>query len=621
MSRRRACDVCYQRKIQCLIADPGTACDWCGEHDLACTFTREPQKTKRTRLKLSDVEGLFDRVEQLETALSRATALSPQNRFSDASSASGPPSQSPGTTQSPASSHTRSPKSSDIGQTGFAVPPLAANATTGIPFSQYWYCRGVSLLTEKGKRYILSKTNRIITFDSLRIRSPRTTTHLRLPFDQRLWELPPKDNVRKLADSFLSPSLDAEFPVLDRVLFEATIETAYDVPNEAPSASQATARACVLAAVAMLCRRKGAEQILVNIDVGSYAARANSILGYISEETSLTALQTLLILQRYYTATSHRDSVTPLHAVACPMVCALGGHVHQPSKPPTVVMSFEQRQAHHLRTLFWICYAADKDISLRSGQPPLLTEEYCDMTYDTDNLTHDQAHLPAPWDVELYRLKEKVYRFLYSPQAFKANDGVLLGRIRELDDDLEAWRLLIHAQIRPKLTIVTGQLGKVAQSPQRTTYVYLQLEYHYLMIAIHSAIRRCGADTPEGTALPDDLHSAIHSSCDLYLEASRATLTLLKESINVLAGESVSRKTFLPLLACVTLFIDIIAHPGGEQAHVAVAFLASAIDLIEGMTTPNMVLGEVALVQDSKKFINELIGLGKAAIALAEGSI
>ncbi|KAI0140447.1 fungal-specific transcription factor domain-containing protein [Xylariaceae sp. FL1272] len=624
MSRRRACDVCYQRKIQCSITDPGTACDWCGEHALACTFTREPQRTKRSRLKLSDVEGLFDRVEQLENALSRATAVPPGDPLPNASSASNPPSQSPEDTQSPASSHTKSPTSSRTGQTEDPSSSIAANATTDIPFPQYWYCRGVSLLTDKGKRYIFSKTSRIITFDSLRVALPRISPHLRLSVDPKLWDLPPKDNVRNLADSFLTPLSLLGFPVLDKTLFNATIETAYNGPDGAPSSSHAVARACVLATVAMLCRREGAEKLLPYIDIESYAARANFIVGCVPEETSLAALETLLILQRHHTATSHRDSVTPLHAVACRMVCALGGHVQQPSTLPTLGMSLEQQQAHHLRTLFWLCYAADKDISLRSGQPPLLTEEYCDLSnapYNIGNLSQDLTHSPAPWDVELCRFKEKVYRFLYSPQAFKANDGILLGRIRELDDDLEAWRLSIHAQIRPKLSIVIGQLGATAQSPNRIKYVHLQLEYHYLMIAIHSAIRRCGADTPEGTALPDDLHSAIHSSCDLYLEASRANLTLLKESVDVLAGEHISRKTFMPLLDCVTLFIDIIAHPGGAQAHVAVAFLASAMDLIDRMATPNMATGEMALVKESKRFISELIGLGRAAIAVAGGSV
>lgn len=58
-----------------------------------------------------------------------------------------------------------------------------------------------------------------------------------------------------------------------------------------------------------------------------------------------------------------------------------------------------------------------------------------------------------------------------------------------------------------------------------------------MVIAIHGAIRRCGAGNPESEALPEDLHSVIHSSCDLYLEASRSTLTLLKSSVSVLAGE------------------------------------------------------------------------------------
>ncbi len=77
--------------------------------------------------------------------------------------------------------------------------------------------------------------------------------------------------------------------------------------------------------------------------------------------------------------TAQTDSASLLHAIACRMVCALGGHTYQPTNHAGLEFTWAERQGHHLRVLFWLCYISDKDISLRSGQAPLLTEEFCDL--------------------------------------------------------------------------------------------------------------------------------------------------------------------------------------------------------------------------------------------------
>lgn len=234
------------------------------------------------------------------------------------------------------------------------------------------------------------------------------------------------------------------------------------------------------------------------------------------------------------------------------MVCALGGHTYRRLEPYGPDMSLVRRQHHHLRLLFWLCYISDKDISLRSGQPPLLTKDYCDLTipeYYANyyahlsqldiHISHNQPHLYIPGDQHLCFLKEKICRLLYSPQAFKISDGVLLLRIRQLDDELESWRTSIPADFRPKLSIPPNQLPPTAwtNALQNIRYIYLQLEYHHLMTVIHTAVRRCGADDSENGDVSEDLHTVIHSSCDLSLEASRSTLTFLKSCVPTLVEE------------------------------------------------------------------------------------
>lgn len=146
------------------------------------------------------------------------------------------------------------------------------------------------------------------------------------------------------------------------------------------------------------------------------------------------------------------------------MVCDLGGHLYQREEPPLAEDSLEERRRRHIRGLFWLCYVLDKDVSLRSGRPPFLTEDYCDLTLpdvdgasDWDEDGGDSAgellihHLPI--DPHLSMIKEKTCRLLYSPRAFRATDGQLLLNISRLDDDLEQWRLSIPPFIRPRLAI------------------------------------------------------------------------------------------------------------------------------------------------------------------------
>lgn len=242
------------------------------------------------------------------------------------------------------------------------------------------------------------------------------------------------------------------------------------------------------------------------------------------------------------------------------MVCELNGHSYQPVKRDEIGKSIFDRRKDHTRNLFWLCYLADKDLALLSGLPPTLANEYCDVGIAEEYLTHnaflhgfnegtdandidaiswDRAIPFLPGDPRLGILKEKIFRLLYSPSALKIIDSELLTRIRHLDDELESWRLSIPHVIRPKLSISQSQC--MSPTGTFTSYlrsVQLQLEYHYLLTVIHTPVRRFGAAQDPETSPPEELHSVMHSSIDLSLEASRSTLCLLNEPIAMLKQEA-----------------------------------------------------------------------------------
>lgn len=206
--------------------------------------------------------------------------------------------------------------------------------------------------------------------------------------------------------------------------------------------------------------------------------------------------------------------------------------------------------------LFWLCYILDKDVSLRTGNPPLLTDVYCDLaspdtyldyyTYlpglDESSETNDKTNWhPTPHllgDLHLSRLKEKVCRLLFSARALKDNDNQLLLNVRQLDDEIERWRLSIPVNFRPALFVSqnTSPNRSDESIPHTIRRLSLQLDYHHLMTVIHTTVRRCTADAPDGIR---DLHDVVHSSFDLSLVASRSTLWCLKYIVSTIAEEAI----------------------------------------------------------------------------------
>lgn len=231
--------------------------------------------------------------------------------------------------------------------------------------------------------------------------------------------------------------------------------------------------------------------------------------------------------------------------------------MYRPTRPYNQEATRQERETRQLRTLFWLCYIVDKDISLRLSQPPLMTADYCDLTLpeghekyyaytphteeemmnqpDFENLV---PHLPG--DPELSQLKEKTARLLYSAHAARKTDAELLQSIRELDDEVENWRLSIPPEFRPTLSISHDSRVVIGQkvTPRNMRRILLHLEYHYVMTTIHRASGRFNVPNVENTSEGREWNGGVQSSIDLSLEASRSTLIYLRAAVNCLVDQA-----------------------------------------------------------------------------------
>lgn len=198
----------------------------------------------------------------------------------------------------------------------------------------------------------------------------------------------------------------------------------------------------------------------------------------------------------------------------------------------------------HLRKYFWMCYSIDKDIALRSGHPPAIPDEYCNLilpwSYAEGNgnsLRIDASSNPfLPGDLRLSLIKSKALRLLYSMDALQKSDAQLLRDIRELDDELEEWRISVHPQYRPTLSCRAeeGILDPNASVAQKMHCIIMNFEYHYLVATIHQATSRCRSwyNRESGEI------EGVSSSLALSVAASRSTIYYLRTAVQVLAGEA-----------------------------------------------------------------------------------
>ena len=342
-------------------------------------------------------------------------------------------------------------------------------------------------------------------------------------------EIIPRRDLESWIKNFLASPLSSVFPVISSELFSQTVQKVY-VPVELTKASVVSARACTLAFAAMLFRLDPEQTPgLRSDDVVAYVTAVEQTLLPSLAVPTLDGLQTALFLVIYHQLSGSLQSAAMLHALACRCVIALKGHI---KKSEVDALSEEQ----HYRRLFWLCYFIDKDITLRTGQSPVLSETELDLQlpdgYDFYSLPLDGSEI-APQgtryfsDLRLTKMKSKICTVLWSKAAEAKTNAQLIADIMTMDAELETWRLSVPEQFRPQLstisTVIQGQMHHSA----KMLVICSHLEYFFLLAAVH---RASGQRRKWRSGVPLEL-GALKSSMQVTIEASRSTLQLLKTGL------------------------------------------------------------------------------------------
>ncbi|KAJ6020616.1 hypothetical protein N7540_006120 [Penicillium herquei] len=411
--------------------------------------------------------------------------------------------------------------------------------------------------SEAGCRWMTARTGQDVSGNEFDIPGFELPPSRILPSGlQHGLELPDQDLLREMLYKFFRSSFGREFPVLDKDSLEKTIEDAYTpVDENRISSVQLSARACIIGAFSFISTQTEYREMLdgISIDFEHWTSEAQRLFFHIQGDTSLETLQTALFLVLQQIFQGIWQDAAFYHSIACRIVCSLKGHINH-SIPHIFPenLDAEEKKNRHTRILFWLCYMLDKDIALRTGNPPYLTDASCDLgpvdfsaLYSkypvessdsalTDDVIYGGDIQFLPEDPYLSRLKETVFLQLFSAGAMNQSDGQILAHIRELDDDIERWRLSIPPNFRPNLSIPPTGLPDI-KTPELTSFIRrmsLRLNYHHLVTVIHTTVRRCSVEFSE------ELHHVVHSSFDLALEASRSTIWCLSTLIKNIGEEA-----------------------------------------------------------------------------------
>ncbi|KAJ5355848.1 Zn(II)2Cys6 transcription factor [Penicillium concentricum] len=417
-------------------------------------------------------------------------------------------------------------------------------------------------------------------------------------------ELPDISITQECIDIFLISPVCLVFPLVDITLHLKTISNVYHPLQSRLSdgfTNRNASRASIFAFLAFCSIIDMGITPRIYVDGEAYAAEAHRLLPEILRETpTLDGLQSLLMLALYHTLSGDSRSVDILIGNATRLIFMLGGNLCYEDtnlmSPSPNLSDLSFRTRCHLRNLFWICYVLDKELFLRTGRPPSLCDDDCDLTFPmgySNSISVDQIPpqlsagpearpLLFPTDLNLSIITSKIYRSLFSAKALRKSDTELLRTIRELDEDLQKWKGSLLASDR-----MLAHLSNETQSEPVTDIrsIMLRVQYYHCVAAIHQASHRCKARNGDF----GETRNVVYSSQELSVEASRSlilflrgvkhalsedyiwfvslslSLSLYNNMILFLADYHCGFLLFYPLSALLSIFCNLLQNPKAPQ--------------------------------------------------------
>lgn len=361
------------------------------------------------------------------------------------------------------------------------------------------------------------------------------------------------------------------------------------------------------------------------------AALANSIFYYtriMSLGGSFHALQGTLLLAMYFFSTPMPHGVHLAVNTAARLAIDLGlhrreGYTHLPPK----VARLRMRN-------WWLVYTLDRDLSLRSGIPPVIHDndvstpspDSCDVGDDEgiDYIKWGDGHKTSYAQLlhGLSRISSKVYSQLYSASAARKSPEKLSECILKLDRELTQWRECLPAHLRPGTDVMVFDCSKgyadvhEADNSMRSQIVewhsqfnslWVHFNYYFLQSAIHRTSvyhptwynrkilgkgEKTGTTPNGGTPMSASSHEdnngkgspnpRLFSSHSICVQAARNTIYLTR-NIPVKLLSCFWSFAFFLLSAFTILLIHVLQRPLEATIRADLELMKIAIDFLKSL--------------------------------------
>ncbi|KZL72843.1 fungal specific transcription factor domain-containing protein [Colletotrichum tofieldiae] len=434
--RRKACDLCFIKKIKCDMLKP--ACSNCVLYKSECRTTTvrrrvAPAKERQQQSK-QDTAGDPKRVAELESRLARIEqqlqhALEANVRLSSQV----PPS-------SPVITNTIESSTEGGDSTG-------GDSTDGADLSNAFSCR-----TSPGE----------------------WTVEPEKP------KLPPLEEIMPVIEEFFN-RYNSIMPLFDQETFMRMLSDWYSPSSQqSPAVWAAINIAMALGYRCGLKQPGNVESLVDDQKVLHHMRNVQSVVSdLVTREEDLLGVQVLVGMVILFQGTKDPKPASVLIGTAIRLAHRMQLH------DKVSLRFFPPEVARHRSRLFWMTYVMDKDISLRAKTPSFQLDADIDMAlpepYPDDGAGIMAAKNGTKFNffrarVELSHIAGKVYDLLYSTRARKVSKYESQSRVTRLEEMLETW----HGNIPSEF-----QLESMLQNIDALPAVHMSLLYHnYFVVTI-----------------------------------------------------------------------------------------------------------------------------------------
>ncbi|KAI8724294.1 Zn(2)-C6 fungal-type domain-containing protein [Fusarium sp. LHS14.1] len=383
--RRKACDVCYRKRIKCDGQKP--ACSHCVLYHSECTFEAASRKARGRKQKTSKTaEVLQARVESLEASLSQAT-----QRICELE------------------------KRDEIIAVAFEPPS---------------------------------------TYDIQVHDFNMETLHRNGPL-----ELPPQDEVMYAAQQYIT-GFNSAIPLFNPDGLLHLINRWYASPDQ----RDYTAWAAINTVLALVHRQTPPEDATPSKNTTKYTNNAQSVLtNVVMGETTLLSIQVLVGMTLLFQGIQDLKPATMLIAMTLRLVHQLGLHTRES------MANLDSNAALERLRVFWIAYILDRDISMRTKQPPIQREMDIDLEWPSAD-PQDGAGVFITADgissfnfflsrVQLAQIQGEIYEAMYSTSCRGLSSHEKLEKVAVLRYRLDDWFSRMPQRFRPEVILSSGEVN------------------------------------------------------------------------------------------------------------------------------------------------------------------